>query len=544
MICKELSDLLSKIEAITGPLDYDEEDIEEQIGFEDKYTFWLDYYAGTGIEIDSSFSRISLFCSFGYTDFSKSSIQKGLVDPEELEYEIHTWLLEKSFTLHLKAHAIDFPVSTWDDGAYMCPGYTSLVGFNDLPFSEELISCFVQHVETYDHELGNLNDNELRQYIIKRICQDHGVFINPSDCIPLCRSSCLYLKNLINEHDEPVPHYYIGKEKLLFQANGKNFAADVTPVRIFLDVFDACELYDDMGISLCEGVLRLSSRNMTLCITPIEDMRGLYAQIEEMNAIVSSSSFLPFASDKFKQTFVANFPEFSSNLPLIITEGSTDWKHLKKHWSLLMHEFPDMKLAFLEFESPNSNAANSALQEMGSSNLYEMCRAYSRSPLGKTFIFIADRDEHGIISKMGGGNDEYKDWGNNVYSFVLPIPPHRAATPHICIEHYYTDQELKTKYACDDGVYRRLYLGNDFDHYGRNTKEELLCTKRNLCGENSIRVIDGSSDCRVISSSRDDETNYALSKSDFAAFVTPDKTSPSYNAFRSLFKLIHSILFP
>ena len=32
MICKELSDLLSKIEAITGPLDYDEEDIEEQIG--------------------------------------------------------------------------------------------------------------------------------------------------------------------------------------------------------------------------------------------------------------------------------------------------------------------------------------------------------------------------------------------------------------------------------------------------------------------------------------------------------------------------------
>ena len=125
MICKELSDLLSKIEAITGPLDYDEEDIEEQIGFEDKYTFWLDYYAGTGIEIDSSFSRISLFCSFGYTDFSKSSIQKGLVDPEELEYEIHTWLLEKSFTLHLKAHAIDFPVSTWEDGAYMCPGYTA-----------------------------------------------------------------------------------------------------------------------------------------------------------------------------------------------------------------------------------------------------------------------------------------------------------------------------------------------------------------------------------------------------------------------------------
>ena len=102
---------------------------------------------------------------------------------------------------------------------------------------------------------------------------------------------------------------------------------------------------------------------------------------------------------------------------------------------------------------------------------------------------------------------------------------------------------MKSKFTCDDGVDRRLYLGNDFDHYGRNTKEELLCTKRNLCGENSIRVIDGSSDCRVIFSSKADETNYALSKSDFATFVTPDETAPSYDAFRSLFRLIHNILF-
>ena len=544
MLCTELLDLLSRIEAITGPLDYDEEDVVEQFDYEDKYSFWIDYYAGIGIEIDSSLTRLSLFCSFGYTDFPKSSIEKGLVDSEELEYEIYTWLREKSFTMYLKAHTSDFPVSTWDDGSYMCPGYTSLVGFRDLPFSEELISCFVKHVANYDLELGNLNDNALRQYIISKICQDHGVFVTPSECMPLGRSSCLYLKNLICEHDAPVSHYYIGKEKLLFQVHEKNFAADINPIHIFLDIFDASEMYDDIGISFCKGILRLSSRNMTLCVTPIEDSSGLYAKIEEMNTIVTSSSFLPFASDKFKKTFAANFPDFSENVPQIITEGSTDWKHLKKHWLLLKDEFPDMKLAFWEFESPNSKLANASPQEMGSSNLYEMCRAYSRTPLGKTYIFIADRDAPGIISKMGGGQEEYRDWGNNVYSFVLPVPSHRITTPHICIEHYYTDEELKAKFTCDDGIERRLFLGNDFDHYGRNTKEELLCTKRNLCGESSIRIIDGSSDCRVISSLSDDETNFALSKSDFAAFVTPDKTSSSYDAFRSLFRLIHSILLP
>ena len=152
MLCTELLDLLSRIEAITGPLDYDEEDVVEQFDYEDKYSFWIDYYAGIGIEIDSSLTRLSLFCSFGYTDFPKSSIEKGLVDSEELEYEIYTWLREKSFTMYLKAHTSDFPVSTWDDGSYMCPGYTSLVGFRDLPFSEELISCFVKHVANYDLE--------------------------------------------------------------------------------------------------------------------------------------------------------------------------------------------------------------------------------------------------------------------------------------------------------------------------------------------------------------------------------------------------------
>lgn len=242
---EQLVNIISKIEDITGPLEYDEENLEEQIDFEGKYSFWLDYFSGIGIEIDSSLSKISLFRSFGYMDFSKSWIEKGLVDPEELEYEIHTLLLENSFTLYLKSQAIDFPVSTWDDGGYMCPGYTALVGFKELPFSEELIANFVKHIEAYNLELGNSTDNELRQYIVKKICKEHGVYIVPSDSIALDRTSCLYLHDLVNEDDEPISCYYIGKEILLFQIHGKNFAADIAPIRIFLDAYDACEMYDN-----------------------------------------------------------------------------------------------------------------------------------------------------------------------------------------------------------------------------------------------------------------------------------------------------------
>ena len=33
---------------------------------------------------------------------------------------------------------------------------------------------------------------------------------------------------------------------------------------------------------------------------------------------------------------------------------------------------------------------------------------------------------------------------NKVFSFVLPVPKNRKNTPNICIEHLYSDEEIKT----------------------------------------------------------------------------------------------------
>lgn len=74
----------------------------------------------------------------------------------------------------------------------------------------------------------------------------------------------------------------------------------------------------------------------------------------------------------------------------------------------------------------------------------------------KIFIFDADNPE--IIEAHKG--QEFVDWGNNVFSFIIPVPESRKKTPLISIEHYYSDDEIKTL----DKNNRRLYINSEFDH--------------------------------------------------------------------------------
>lgn len=260
--------------------------------------------------------------------------------------------------------------------------------------------------------------------------------------------------------------------------------------------------------------------------------------------LISHSSIIPFASEKFRKIYSEEYGEllrpFIGENPLIITEGSTDWKHMKKYWEQYIKQ--SCAVDFFEYEPGNSSKGGMIKQEMGSATLLETCRAYSKMKLGKVFIFIADRDEPKIVKELSDVSKSYKYWGNGVYSFVLPIPEHRISTPEICIEHYYSDAEIKTFYTCSDKKERRLFLGNDFDKYGRDIEHGLLCVKRSLCGVDSIKVIDGSSDTRVISMGENNDINYALSKQEFAAQSTIIKNSTTYTAFSRLFDIIQKII--
>jgi len=63
---------------------------------------------------------------------------------------------------------------------------------------------------------------------------------------------------------------------------------------------------------------------------------------------------------------------------------------------------------------------------------------------------------------------------SEVYSFQIPIPEHRKTTPNICIEHYYTDDEIKREFKCVDGIIRRMYMGNEFNSKGIDIKNSKM----------------------------------------------------------------------
>ena len=242
----------------------------------------------------------------------------------------------------------------------------------------------------------------------------------------------------------------------------------------------------------------------------------------------------------------------SNGIVRIITEGSTDWKHLKAAYNDLKSRgvINDLRegfdFEFLEYEPLDSIEDAKVKLNMGDTVLREVCDKYSMWPQPNKYIFIADRDNKTTIDKLSNPGKNYKSWGNNVYSFTLPIPSHRVSTPDISIEHYYTDDEIKTEwYESDSEIKRRLYMGNEFDERGVASKINRFCEHKKKCGITSIAIIDGSSGERVTSLDGDKSINYALPKSKFAKMIL-EKQAPfdrfSFDSFKIVFEIIKEII--
>lgn len=252
---------------------------------------------------------------------------------------------------------------------------------------------------------------------------------------------------------------------------------------------------------------------------------------------------------KETQTFLNEITNAINNnnlKPLVITEGSTDWKHMKAAYERLKakEEFKAMDFEFLEYESKKSDDNNILRLEMGDSQLCTMCESFAKLKQDRKLIFIADRDCPKTNKKVEGGLNSYKRWGNNVYSLILPLPTHREETPAISIEHYYRDNEIKTSVEIE-GIKRRLYMGNEFNSKGINYEENIFCEKRNSCGKGKINIIEGTDDERVTKLSDSEGVNIALPKSEFARRIL-NKEAPFDNfdvsSFEQLFRVVQSIL--
>lgn len=139
-----------------------------------------------------------------------------------------------------------------------------------------------------------------------------------------------------------------------------------------------------------------------------------------------------------------------SNQNIIVTEGKTDWKHLKRALIYLQDQgfYRDFDFNFFEYEDEIQMGEDNLLKVIKYNQLF-----YSTGI--KVFIFDADIEQ---INRVHAGQ-VFHDWGNNIYSLIIPIPDFRKNTPLISIENYYTDKEIKT----NDEYGRRLYINNEFN---------------------------------------------------------------------------------
>ncbi len=216
----------------------------------------------------------------------------------------------------------------------------------------------------------------------------------------------------------------------------------------------------------------------------------------------------------------------STIIPLIITEGKTDWKHLKSALQRLKAQgrLDNLNVELHEYED-----------EMGDTELQKMCNTYSKTLQLRPTIFIFDRDKPQIVRDVSGRDGGYKEWKNNVYSFAIPVPSHRQATPDVSIELFYEDSEIKSK----DRNGRRLFLSNEFHpRSGKHkTEREINCTD-NKVRKSALSIIDDQ-----VFDVKDE--NIALPKSEFANYVlAQEENFNNFNVseFSKIFDVIAEIV--
>lgn len=245
---------------------------------------------------------------------------------------------------------------------------------------------------------------------------------------------------------------------------------------------------------------------------------------EEINAILEKN--------------IQKIESSTSKKPLVITEGPTDWRHIKVALNKFRKndsKYRDLDFEFLEYDD-----------NFGESELVKMKDSLLKLPNQRKYILIADRDTNNKDIKLfDNDNGDYRNWGNKVFTFRIPVPENRTETPNISIEHYYTDDEIKTTILCDDCIERRLYMGNDFNKLGLNVSNGKRCDHRNKCGRDKITILSGCGDEKVYSIEDEDgsTTNFALSKKDFVEKVVNDNTKKiGYKNFSLILDKIEEIV--
>ena len=217
------------------------------------------------------------------------------------------------------------------------------------------------------------------------------------------------------------------------------------------------------------------------------------------------------------------------NKPVIITEGKTDWKHLKAALSFFKENgiYEDLEVEILEYDF-----------DFGDSKLHSLLNQYKLFPHKYIVIGVFDCDEaNGRNIHTAGG---IKKYGENIWGISIPIPDFRSYnTSGISIEFLYKDIDLKK----EDANGRKIYITSEFNENGRLTSNVKIGVKNHHDVKSYItREKEKVQADEVI----DIEGNsLALSKEDFASNILAKDgvfATVCFDAFKPIFDKIKDVL--
>lgn len=213
----------------------------------------------------------------------------------------------------------------------------------------------------------------------------------------------------------------------------------------------------------------------------------------------------------------------SMTKPLIITEGKTDWKHLKHALEVFHNQnlFMDLDLHFLDIT-----------ENLGDSKLENLLKNLAKVPHSNVIIGIFDND-----TIIGNNYLSTRNFGNNV--FARSIEDTQNFGCPISIEMLYSRQDIMR--TTSDG--KRIFLSDEFTEKSHQLKNDptVVCMNNAIIDaykKNTIKIIDSN----VFDSS---ETSLALSKEMFAENIlnqTSEFSSVDVNGFNPIFQIISSIV--
>lgn len=212
---------------------------------------------------------------------------------------------------------------------------------------------------------------------------------------------------------------------------------------------------------------------------------------------------------------------------VVFCEGPSDGYHLKSALRYFheLGEFKDLRILFYQYKK-GQNVSNSELKM-----LMEYKIKWSEPKVIEIYLFDRDDKDYYNMENPDGTPICQK---RNIYSLLLPTVSHRAS-PRVCIEHYYNNDDLLKK----DSKGRRIYLSTEFDrktaHCGSEdvittSRKELLCDYEYIIDKHVLNKYD---------------QNVALSKMAFALNVfnrVPPFDAMDFSHFSSVFQKFREIL--